>query len=224
MLKFTPKQDPASMLAHHQQLPRSTQLRLSKINVAYQQVDWGTVCALEQQTYERWSTTGDWWSYGATLISLGDGALKCQHPARAEYFYQEAQRIFHLRADPTQRRNEAAATYGLALTAMLSGRGIRALELLECSSALLRESEEHWVMIHADYEQADHCEDKRLWIEALATQITTRTTLKPQALPRIPAAQPKDWLAYGPFRRGSEKNHAQHFERRVFWGTAAPSN
>ena len=224
MLKFTPKQAPASMLAHHQQLPRSTQLRLSEINTAYRQVNLEMVCALEQQTYERWSTTGDWWSYGATLIALGDGVLKCQHPARAEYFYQEAQRIFHLRVDPTQRLNEAAATYGLALAAMLSGRVIRALELLEHSSALLKESEEHWVMIHADYEQADHCEVERLWIEDLATQIMTHPTLKPQARPRTPDAQPKDWLTYGPFQRGAEKRRAQHFERRVFWGTAVSSN
>ncbi|HEY88708.1 MAG TPA: hypothetical protein G4N98_03115 [Thermoflexia bacterium] len=207
MLKFMPKQDPASMLAHHQKLPRSTHVKLSKIRAACQQADWATVHALEQQAYEQWSTTGDWWSYGVILVSLGDGVLKCQHPARAEYFYQEAQRIFHLRVDPTQRRNEAAATYGLALTAMLSGRRIRAIELLDRSMALLKESEEHWVMMHANYEQADRCADKRLWIEGLATQVMTQS-------------QPEVEIPYGPFQRSSERNPAARFERRVFWGTA----
>ena len=75
MLKFMPKQDPASMLTSQQKLPRSTHLKLSKIGAACQQADWETVRALEQQAYEHWSTTGDWWSYGVTLISLGDGVL-----------------------------------------------------------------------------------------------------------------------------------------------------
>ncbi|MEA3309613.1 MAG: hypothetical protein U9Q70_08910 [Chloroflexota bacterium] len=210
MLKFMPQQTPISMLSQ-QQLPRSIQLRLAKIKTAYQQVNWETVHIVEQQTYEHWSATGDWWSYGVTLIALGDGALKCQQLTWAEHFYREAQLIFQLRVDPTQRRNEAAATYGLALTTMLSGRVIKALELLERSSALLRESEEHWVMIHADYEQADHCADKRLWMETLTTQIMTRS-------------QPEEEIPYGPFQRNQDGNHAKHSGGRVFWEQQLNSN
>lgn len=193
------------MLANIKQLPHSAQIRLLKINAVSQQSDWKEVRKLEKQAYERWSTTGDWLSYGITLISLGDGALKCRNLKRAKHFYQEAQRIFHLRVDPKQRRNEAAATYGLALTAVLSGRKIRALELLEHSSTLLAESEEHWVMMHANYKEADRCEAKRKSIEELTKQLTGYTE----------APQPEEEIPYGHYQRSSSQNLAQLSKRRV---------
>ena len=154
------------------EMPQSAHALRGKIARACQARDWAELARCQAAVYAHWARTGDWRRYGTELLAVGSGLLAALQWQPAGECYAEAQTIFHLRVDPRQRQNEAAATYGLALTAALQGAQLRALEWAEQTIVLLQEAEKYWVMCYADYERADECERLRLPLEQQLTLFT----------------------------------------------------
>ena len=150
----------------------STARLQAQIAHAAQQQDAPALARYAAHMQRRWAASGAPLRYGSTLLALAAGWLRLARYARAQAGYQEAQTIFKLRVAPRQRQNEAAACYGLALTAALRGAPLRSLEWVEKTVALLQEAEQYWVMCYADYEHADACARLRLPLEQQLTLFT----------------------------------------------------
>lgn len=167
MIELSPGLEPASLL-EYETLPRSTKMNVMDAIVAGNREAWDEVAAITDNVRNHWARTGDWLSLGILMIHIGDAALRTGQLGRAEYAYRHACHRFHLRVDPTQRQNEAAATYGLALTELQIGHEAQALDKLEEASTLFKKAELHWITIHSNYDKAIRCKHAAIWLETLA--------------------------------------------------------
>jgi len=183
MIELSPGLEPASLL-EYETIPRSTKMNVMDAIVAGTREAWDEVDAITDNVRSRWARTGDWLSLGILMIHIGDTALRAGQLNRAEYAYRHAYHRFHLRVDPTQRQNEAASTYGLALTELQMGHEAQALDKLEEAVTLFKKAELHWITIHSDYDKAIRCKYAAIWLETLAEGLLaghTTSVNKPEA-------------------------------------------
>ncbi|MFP4345227.1 MAG: hypothetical protein ACLFU8_11085 [Anaerolineales bacterium] len=135
---------------------------------------------LADEASAEWADHGSWTRYAITLVVVADASLDAGAPRLAQQYYRQAAQIFERRVPASQRQNEAAARYGLALVDVLFGEFEPARRHLATAQRLIRVAERHW-RFEGRKRRVEGCRGIRRWFAWVAAQIVSCAPSVPES-------------------------------------------